>query len=193
MKIASPSLIAFTLLGATKFCFALEPSGVQLDGMSQEIFVQAAEELGIEAPSGKNVAVLDQSWVGGDSETSQVPDHHNGFIDLDAEVPGESVQITGQYFVPSDASTLPEGLRLTIRCRTETGLQLLAERIIPTDRTSEWVEFDETLPLDVTELAGQGQLLLLLSAAELAGPIYLDDLHVLDPNGNDLWRSPEFE
>jgi len=165
----------------------------QLSGMSQEIAVKPASELGIKAPAGANVAVIDQSWVAENPEVSQIIDHHNGWLQLADLPPTWPLKVTGKYFVPSVTNVPPKSLRLTLRRSTSEGLKIFSEGSALLEKAGEWVSFEVELPDKAVEGGDVGKFILMLAAVPLAGPLYLDDLHVTDASGNELWKLPSFE
>jgi hypothetical protein len=162
-------------------------AGRRLPGMSQEISVADAKDLGIKAASGTHVAVLDQSWVPGDSSVSQVQDHHNGRLDLDvADIPGDKLKIKGKYYIPSTAKTTSTGLRLTLRKQSTKGMTIFADETVTTDQgINKWVVFEVEMTIKKPESSDddKAKFVLFLSALKFAGPIYLDDLQITDSSG----------
>lgn len=176
---------------------ATAPAPVRLKGMLQQITVEKAAALKVTAPSGSQVAVLDQSAPNLNEKLSQIQDHNNGWLELaTGQIEGTSLKLSGKYFVPAAATTYrPDGLRLTVRKRTKTGLDIYSEITvkIPAKSVGMWVRFDTVLPMKAEAEPVPGNYVLMLSATPLAGPVYLDDLSVTDASGKALWAYPSFE
>ncbi len=168
-----------------------EVPAMRLPGMQNEIVIKSAAELSIRAPSGGNVAVLDQTVAG----VSKSQDHHNGWLSLSTgQVEGDQIQVKGLYYIPSTAAVPATGIRLTIRKRSKTGLTVYSDKTLPISVTrDQWVGFVIDLPLKKIKPETAVKYDLLLSAVPLAGPVYLDNLQVTDPQNNQLWEYPEFE
>ena len=165
-------------------------------GMSggRDFFVKAAKDLGITAPEGKHVAVLDHSWVKEDPETSQAPDHHNGWLSLkEAQLGG--IKLKGKLFVPDDAQVPLKSLRIRIARPAPTGgWETLSEVAFPFEGDfGKWIDFEVDLPVEPEKSQETSKCLLIIAANPLAGPVYFDALHVLDAQNNELWYSPDFE
>ncbi|MET0263013.1 MAG: hypothetical protein ABW223_08960 [Rariglobus sp.] len=175
---------------------AQEAAPQRLKGMSQQISVSKAADLKVTAPSGNQVAVLDQTVSHRDPQISKSVDHNNGWLSLAAGELGEKVTVKGKYFVPADSSHKPTGLRFTVRKHSKTGLLIYSDRTVKIEatQTGKWVEFAAELPIKVdATLSEPGGMFLLVSALTLAGPVYLDDLNVLSDSGAALWAYPSFE
>ena len=93
------------------------------------------------------------------------------------------------------------GIRLTVRKRSPAGLAVYSDKTLKLDQlTGQWIDFEIELPLEDVEARStefnvrpDAKYCLLLSAVPFAGPVYLDNLQVTDPQGNQLWEFPEFE
>jgi len=174
----------------------------RLPGMQQEIEIKPAKDLKIKAPSGKYVAVLDQSLAAKDSTGPKVQDHHNGWLGLSAQtIEGDVIKVKGKYFIPGSTEAMAAGIRLTVRKRSPAGLAVYSDKTLKLDQlTGQWIDFEIELPLEDVEARStefnvrpDAKYCLLLSAVPFAGPVYLDNLQVTDPQGNQLWEFPEFE
>lgn len=168
----------------------------RLPGMEQQIEVQNAKELGITAPSGEAVAVLDQSKGVEVDGASMVQDHHNGWLHLSTDhVEGNVITVKGKYYIPSSAQTVANSIRFTVRKRSPEGLTVYVDKALPLEAAvDDWIDFEIELPLDESkEVLPERKYVLMLSAQPFAGPVYLDNVQVLDPQDNQLWDYPEFE
>ena len=169
----------------------------QLPGMSEEIQVKSAKELSIKAASGEDVAVLDQSGVAEDSAGNRVQDHHNGWLTLSTDkVEGDVIKVKGKYYIPGSATVPAKGIRFTVRKRQPNRIAQFADVTLPVETAvDQWIDFEIALPLkeDGELTRPEARFVLMLSAVPFAGPVYLDNLQVTDPQGNALWDSPEFE
>jgi len=175
---------------------ATTPVPLRLKGMLQQIVVEKAATLKVTAPSGTQVAVLDQSLPFTNEKLSKIQDHNNGWLELSTGlVEGGSLAISGKYFVPVAAEHKPDGLRLTVRKRTKGGLDIFSEVTvkIAAKAAGTWVKFDVVMPLKTEAEPTPANFVLMLSATPLAGPVYLDDLTVKDTAGKSLWAYPSFE
>ena len=164
-------------------------------GMSggRDFFVKAAKDLGVTAPGGKNVAVLDHSWVKEDAEASQAPDHHNGRLFLkEAQLGG--IKFKGKLFVPDDALVPLKTLRVRLQLATPGGWETLSEVVFPFEgEFGKWIDFEVGLPVEPERSQETVKCHLVIAAQPMAGPVYLADIHVLDAQGNELWDSPGLE
>ncbi len=174
----------------------------RLSGMVQQIEIKPAKDLKIKAPSGKYVAILDQHLAIRDSTGPKVQDHHNGWLELsEKKVEGDVIKVKGKYYLPSSSDAPAKGLRFTVRKRSPLGLAVYSDKTLKLDEvTDEWIDFEIELPLEEVEARSteykvrpDAKYCLLLSALPFAGPVYLDNLQVTDPQGNQLWEFPEFE
>ena len=185
---------ALLLFGFAGGLFAQEPT--RLPGMIQEIEVKTGKDLGVSAPSGDVVAVLDQHTPMENPEASKSQDHHNGWLELSAnQVEGNEIIVKGKYYIPASSTAPARALRLTIRKRTPEGLAVYADKSVELkEERDQWFDFEVRLPLDENQPAAEGtRFVLMLSAVPFAGPVYLDNLQVTDPQDNGLWPYPEFE
>ncbi len=187
-------LLPVFLLAVSENQIRAQTPGEKLPGMSLEIVVRDAKELGVTAPEGKKVAVIDQSPVEDNPNFSMSQDHHNGALKLNQTQLGDGLKIKGKLYVPADAKVVPQSLRVTLRSQTKLGMEILAEANLSLKETSNtWMDFELALPAKPDHGPDTGKFLLMFSASPLAGPMYLDDLHVFDSQGNELWDSPGFE
>lgn len=164
--------------------------------ISQEVAVKSAKDLNVTAPNGDHVAVLDQSGPSKAPGASPSQDHHNGWLTLSVEkLDGDAVKVKGKYYIPATTVAVPEGLRFTLRQRDVSGLLIFSDKTLDmrSATAGNWVDFEISLPIDKSVKQGGGSIYLLLSAVPFAGPIYLDHVQVTDPQGNQLWKFPDFE
>jgi hypothetical protein len=192
-------LLAFVSLGS--FCLMAE-AGTQMKGMSGEIEVKPAKELSLTAPSGEYVAVLDQRPT--EAAADKVQDHHNAWLVLTMnQIDGGLIKVKGKCYIPGTTENPPREIRVRIlKPAIEGGMAAFAEKMMKLDQAADqWADFEIELPLgEVDPLVGDQKtprasdnFILALSAAPLAGPLYLDNLQVSDLQGNELWEFPEFE
>ncbi len=183
------SLVSPALIGA-------EAEPVRLKGMLQEIVVKKAAELGVTAPAGEYVAVLDQAAPRTNPKASQMQDHHNGWLQLSPDtVEGGSITVMCKYYIPSSSENKPDSIRMTVRKRTKDSLVIYADKSfkVSSSDTDKWLDLELLLPLKEVEGDDPGAFILMISAVPLAGPVYLDSVGVFDGKGQRLWVSPSFE
>jgi len=184
------------ILGFAMGSLAMAGEPLRLPGMGEEIEIKSAKELAIKASTGDYVAVLDQSQVLKIPNASPSQDHHNGSLALSEGNPnGDTITIRGKYYIPGSIKTPPANLRLNIRKRTRAGWEGIGGKMLPVGdaKRNQWISFEIEIPVPSSGNDGQGSRSLTLSALPFAGPVYIDDLQVMDVSGNQLWRYPEFE
>ena len=168
----------------------------RMKGMAQQIVVKKAAELSVKAPAGEFVAVLDQSGSTRDPKQSKSQDHNNGWLSLTPGVAeGGVLKATGKYYLPAATTNAPTTLRFTVRKQSKTGILVYSDKslkVVPTD-TDRWVDFEIELPLKDPAVPSDTNYILMLSAAPLAGPLYLDNVEVKDAAGKAFWAYPSFE
>jgi hypothetical protein len=194
------SLLLLSVLGVPAFVLGQETvPGVTSASPGKDCMVKAAKDLGLTATDGENVLVLDHSWIEEAPEASRDIRHRFGRLILSRSSLGSGLILKGKIFVPSDAPMIPSRLEVRLlgpkREETLTASHTYAEVFYDLQGDlDKWTDFEVDIPVNSQEYADVDEIFIVnLTLVPLSGPVYFDEIRVLDDRGGDLWQNPSFE